>query len=170
LAANAQLELAKNLLAVGNQAQAVQEAAGGCAVAEALSARNQNVARWRQLETMCFDLRSRLALASADNGEALDYAKRALAAARAGRSGDAIYDRYAIAAAARLLGDIRQRAGDSGGARAAWSDGLSQLPANVSERPQEMNERAALLQRLGRNSDARPLTERLAAIGYRSAI
>lgn len=168
LAANAQLELAKNLLALGDQAQAAQETAGGCAAAEALGARDQNVARWRLLQMMCFDMRSRLALASGNTSQALDFAQRALAAARFRRSGDAISDRYDIAAASRLLGDIRQRAGDSAGATAAWSDGLAQLPANVTERPREMNEHAQLLRRLGRTGEAQPLTQQLAALGYRS--
>ena len=168
LAANAQLQLARSLLAKGDGAQAAVETEGGCTVAAALIARDPNVARWRTLQKMCFDMRSRLALASGDKGQALDFAQKALSAARSGSSGDPVSDRYVIAAAARLLGDIRQRTGDSGSAEAAWSQGLGQLPANATERPWEMNERAELLRRVGRSNEANRLTQRLATIGYRN--
>jgi hypothetical protein len=68
----------------------------------------------------------------------------------------------------RLVGDIDQRSGDRAGAVTAWTAGLAQLPAQVTERPWEMNERAQLLSRLGRNQEAAPVKARLDAIGYRS--
>ena len=103
-----------------------------------------------------------------DSAQALSAAQRALASARSERSGDPVADRYRIAAAYRLLGDARERAGDREGASEIWSSGLAQLPASASERPQETSERAELLKRLGHGPEARALTEHLAQIGYRS--
>jgi tetratricopeptide (TPR) repeat protein len=170
LAANAQFQLAKSLLAVGRSAEAAQNTAAGCAVANALHARDHSVARWRILQTMCFDMRARLALASGARDQALDLAQRELNVARSQDSGDAIQDKYVVAGAYRLMGDVRQRMGDRAGASQAWSDGLAQLPRGVAERPFEMNEHAQLLLRLGRTAEARPLTDRLNAIGYRNAM
>jgi hypothetical protein len=44
------------------------------------------------------------------------------------------------------------------------------MPKGVAERPDEMQDHATLLQRLGRAGDAKPLIERLGAMGYRLAI
>ena len=167
-AATVRLELAKNLLAAGRREEAEQETATACQIAAALRVRDPSVARWRALQTTCLTMRSRLALGSGDTGQAMALAERALAAARSENSEDPVTDHYRVAAASRLLGDVRRRTGDPEGAKAAWSAGLAQLPPNVTERPWEMNERAELLRRLGRAKDARPLTDRLAAMGYHS--
>ena len=167
-AANVRLELARNLMALGQHGEAAREISAACATVAALRARDSGVARWRTLQTMCLDRRSRLALALGQTAPALTLAERALAAARLENSGDPVTDRYRLAAQARLLGDIREQSGDEAGARAAWSAGVAQLPPNVTDRPWEMNERAELLRRLGRIDDARRLAERLAAMGYRN--
>ena len=96
-------------------------------------------------------------------------AQQALAAAHSEHTGDPVADRYIVAAASRLLGDIRARAGDRAGAIATWSAGLAGLPQKVAERPWEINERAELLRRVGRVDEARPLAGRLATIGFKSA-
>jgi hypothetical protein len=69
-----------------------------------------------------------------------------------------------------LVGDIRRQLGDASGARSAWTSALTSLPAGVAEQPDEMAERAALLQRLGRAFDAQPLTARLNSIGYHAPV
>jgi tetratricopeptide (TPR) repeat protein len=163
------LELARNLLALGRTAEAAQQVATGCATAGALRARDPNVARWRTLRTTCLTMRAKLASASGENGPAITLAEQALDAARAGRTGDAIADRYVIAATYRLLGDVQQRAGDRAAAMATWGAGLAQLPRNAAERPWETNERAELLSRLGKAADARVARGRLIAIGFKSA-
>jgi tetratricopeptide (TPR) repeat protein len=167
-AASVRIELAKNLLALGQREQAAQEVAAECEIAAALQARDPDVARWRRLRTSCLSMRSRLSLVSGANAEALSLAERALAAAKLENSGDPIEDRYSIASSYRLLGDVRRRAGDSEGAIASWSAGLAQLPTSGADRPPEMYERVQLLRRLGRVDEARPLAERLAAIGFKS--
>src|SRR5579884_1310959 len=150
LAANTELELAKSLLAVGKAAEAAQEAGGGCRMADALRARSSQVSRWQQLQTNCLAMRARLALASGTSPEALAIAQQALLSARSERSGDPIADRYSVAAAYRLLGDIQQRMGKVDEARASWNAGVDQLDPAVTEKPIEISERVELLNRLGR--------------------
>ena len=94
-------------------------------------------------------------------------AEQALASARTERSEDSIKNRYSIAAAYRLLGDAQRAAGDSNGSRTSWLRGFTQLPVNATERPFEMGQRAELLQRLGRKAEARGLTDRLSAMGFK---
>ena len=122
------------------------------------------------MQSDCLAMRARVASASGANGAAIGFAEQTVASAQKEQSGDPVYDRYRVASAYRLLGDVRSRAGDRGGATEAWTAGLGQWPAGVSERPIEMNERMGLLQRLGRAGEARPLAAHLAAIGYHSVI
>jgi hypothetical protein len=68
----------------------------------------------------------------------------------------------------RVLGDVKDKAGDSQGAAADWNQGLASLPVAVAERPREMNWRMQLLQRLGRTDEAAPLAGRLKALNYHS--
>jgi hypothetical protein len=91
-----------------------------------------------------------------------------LNSARSERSVDSVSDLYTVAAAYRLLGDVRQRTGDTRGAREAWLGGFGQLRQSASESPMELNERAGLLRRLGRTSEAEPIMARLSAIGFHS--
>jgi hypothetical protein len=65
-------------------------------------------------------------------------------------------------------GDVFHRGGDSARAAGAWSAGLGLLPAGVTEQPWETYEREQLLRRLNRNDEARPLSEKLRAMAYRS--
>jgi hypothetical protein len=121
------------------------------------------------MQTDCLMLKSRLALAGGSVPDSIASAEQALAWARSERSPDPINDRYRVAAAYLLLGDARNRARDTEGAKAVWSAGLAQLPQGVAERPQDTNVHAELLRRLGRGAEARPLAARLEALGYRSA-
>jgi hypothetical protein len=67
----------------------------------------------------------------------------------------------------RLLGDVRQHAGDSQGAAAAWKGGLSQIPTGVTERPWETNVHEQLLRRVGNGGAAEALAARLRSMGFR---
>ena len=60
-----------------------------------------------------------------------------------------------------------RRIGDGTAALAAWRSGFAALPLGVTELPSEMAERGAILQRLGRTSEADQLAARLRTIGYR---
>ena len=64
VAAAVRLELASNLLSLGQRDEAAREISAACAAAAALRARDPKVASWRALQTNCLDRRSRLALAS----------------------------------------------------------------------------------------------------------
>ncbi|MFS8085825.1 MAG: tetratricopeptide repeat protein, partial [Acidobacteriota bacterium] len=164
------LELAGILLALRHTSEAEREAEAGCEIAAMLRERDPNVTTWRSFLTSCRLVRSKLALASGSAPDALAWAEKSLLSARSENTIDPIRDRYRIAGTYRLIGEIHRRMGDPRLARAAWTAGLAQLPANVNERPREMKERAELLSRLGRGEEARPLAERLRAIGYRRAI
>jgi tetratricopeptide (TPR) repeat protein len=166
LAASARLDLARTLLSFGRRDEAAQQAAVGCMlwanipVTFALSVRTR-------LQWVCAMVRSRLTLAAGDTQQASKLGGQALASARTAHSEDPIADRYRLAAMYRLVGDVRQQAGDIEGAKAAWSSALSQLPPSATERPWESNEHAELLRRLGRAGEAAALSSRLQAIGYR---
>lgn len=163
------LSLAKELLAAGNDGDARTQTTAGCRLAAGLKVSGAGLSWARTVQTDCLTLESRLALAGGATADALTNAERALASARSERNEDPISDRYRVATAYLLLGDVRQRSGDSEAARTAWSAGLAQLPQGVAERPQDMSTRAELLRRMGRSAEARPLTERLAELGYRNA-
>ncbi len=167
-AAGIRLDLAKALLSAGARQETAAETASGCEMVASLRARNADVTYWRRLQTNCRVLRSRLSLIAGKIPDALALATQALASARSENSGDSIGDRYNVAAAYRLLGDVRRRSGDLEGAREAWTAGLDQLPRNVAEKPGEISERAELLSRAGRQSEAEPLVRRLALLGYQS--
>ena len=165
--ARARLDLAQGLLAVDRADAASAEAGKGCSTAQRLIAKDSSVQRWRAVQRDCLLTRARLAAATGNLRQSASFAQQAIVAARSINTTDRAQDRYGIAQALRLLGDIRQRLGDPAGARAAWSAGLAAIPAGVAEKPNEMAEHAMLLQRLGRVPEAQERAARLAAIGYR---
>ena len=164
MAADARLQLALTLLSSGEREEAVQQTDAGCVLAAGLPAAS-NAAKMK-LGTSCAMMRARLALAGGATDQALSFAQQALASARAQHSEDPITDHYLVANVYSLLGDIRQRAGDSAAATAEWTNGLNGIPQNVAERPFEMNSRLGLLRRLGRTQEAAPIAAHLSSIGY----
>jgi tetratricopeptide (TPR) repeat protein len=165
-AARAHFDLAMTLLSLGRRDEAAQQAAAACSQASSLPP-TFAVAALTKLRTACAMIRARLALAGGATQQALHYAEQALASAKSQHSDDPIADHYRIARMSRLLGDVRKSAGDSAGATAIWNSALAALPANVSERPAETNERLQLLKRLGRSNEAQALSDRLSRMGYR---
>lgn len=166
-AAASRLDLANVLIALNRRDEAAGQISVGCASTATLPTRSGDTIT-KRVQTTCLMMQSKLALTGGRSSEALNFGQRALAAARREHSEDPIMDRYRVAGIYRLIGDVKKRAGDSDGAAAAWSAGLAQLPANVAERPTEMNERAELLRRLGRAEDAQPLFAKLARINFHS--
>jgi tetratricopeptide (TPR) repeat protein len=164
VAADAHLQLATTLLSLGRQDAAAEQTAAGCRLAAALPV--SYAAASTRLGTSCAMMRARLALASGATGQAMAFAQHALASVRTERSEDPISSRYRIAQMFLLLGDIRQRSGDSAAAQAAWTEGLAHMPTGVSERPPDINERREFLERLGRKNEAASLAARLDAIKY----
>jgi tetratricopeptide (TPR) repeat protein len=169
-AAMSRLNFARMLLAAGNDGEAKSQWATGCQLAAGLKANGAGLSEARSVQTDCLVIKSRLELAGGATQSALATAQRALASARSERNQDPVNGRYRVAAIYLLRGDVHQRVGDAEAAKAAWNAGLAQLPQGVAERPQDTSTHAELLRRLGRAAEARPLTARLAAIGYRNAV
>lgn len=167
-AAGAHLELAGALLALRRTNEAATAGAAGCQLATALQDLDRSVSTWRSLRTQCRMNGARLVLAEGRLADALTLARAALESARAERGLDPIKDRYTVAAAYRLVGDVHQRMDNGQAARQAWMQGLTNIPSGIAERPREMHERATLLNRLGRSEEAQPLTRKLATIGFRN--
>ena len=168
-AAASRLELARTLLAARRSAEAASAANAGCGLAAAIRGSDRNAGKWRKLQVDCLTIRGRLALDNGSVGEATQLAREAVATARQG-TGDPTSDPFILGGAYRILGDALSRGGDKQAASSAWAAGLSALPARVAEQPWETHEREQLLQRLGRADEARALTARLHAIGYRGNV
>lgn len=167
-AASAKIGLAQLLLASGEQGEAESQAASACASVEQLLTRDSHAQYWRLLLRDCLAVRSEIALKSGNASVALTIAQRALEVAKSSTSGDKIADRFAVARAWRLIGDSRHAGGDSAGANAAWDAAFAALPTGASERPPELTERLQLLHRLGRSGEARLISAKLSAMGYRN--
>jgi eukaryotic-like serine/threonine-protein kinase len=168
--AAAHLELAKTLLFAGKGDEAAAQTDAGCNALAQIGSHDPAPARTRALRSDCLATLSRLAASRSDTPTAERLAQQALASTQEEQSGDRILDRYRIAGAYRLLGDVRRLRRDASASMAAWSAGLDQLPAGVAERPWETFEHATLLERLGRVPEAEPLQKHLTSIGYRSVI
>jgi tetratricopeptide (TPR) repeat protein len=162
-AAGAELDFARALLSQGRVDEAKQQTQSGCALVEEIRGRNPATPKL----TSCLKMRSRLALQSGDYSQALAFAGRALMSARSDPNEDPVLTKFSIATTYRLIGDVRQRSGDTSGANDAWSKALASIPNGVAERPPEIDEHALILERLGRAPEARALVSRLKAMGYR---
>jgi tetratricopeptide (TPR) repeat protein len=76
---------------------------------------------------------------------------------------------FSVSAAEQMLGDALARSGNAAEARGAYERALAAWPKNVEYRPQQIADHAALLLRLGRQSEASKLRAELTAMGYRAA-
>ena len=170
LGATGRIFLAKLLLVTGHYGDAAAEGAEGCRTLQGLLSRPSPRPEWRRAPYACALIRADLAMASGAKDQALAAAQQAVVAAGQLHSSDRAEDAFRLVRAYRLVGDVQQARGDLNAAQAAWSKGLAVLPKGVAERPDEMQDHATLLQRLGRSGEAKPLTERLRAMGYRLAI
>ena len=168
-AAASKLALAKTLIANGRIGEAGVEGRSGCDLASRLLARDRSVASWRDIHRDCLAARASLALATGAGAEASSLAEEALRSAESEPKLPGLDDRYEVAAARALVGDIAQKRGDAKAARASWQAGLDTLPSNLTERPGEMSERAGLLRRLGHGAQAQAIESRLAAMGFRQS-
>ena len=109
-------------------------------------------------------------MATGAKDQALAAAQQAVTAAQHVRSSDKVEDAFRLVRAYRLVGDVQRSRGDLTAAQSAWNSGLSVLPKGLAERPDEMQDHATLLQRLGRENEAQPLTAKLKSMGYRIAM
>jgi tetratricopeptide (TPR) repeat protein len=168
-ASYAQFDLAHYALVSGARGEAQAAARAGCDLVSALLKRDSTAAPWQRALFYCLELRSELAAAEHDDAAASAYATRALGVARRLAPAGNATDARNLARAYRTSGDLTARA-DPVSARSAWTSGLAALPATPSTNPDELSERAILLQRLGRTADSQAIVQRLASIGYRNPL
>lgn len=122
---------------------------------------------WRSIVRSCLTAQARLALLSDEPERAIRSAEAAVRLAPAGKSQDPFEEIEGAAEAGRLLGDARAAAGERDGARTAWQRALQLVPKGSAKSPGERFERAMLLKRLGRPSEARQEDGQLRALGFR---
>ncbi len=166
--ARARLNLAEVLLETGQKEAAASETATACDASSRLVAADAKLQAWRAIVRECWDMRARIAAANGNAAQASAFAERAVTTAKTVQSTDPIEDKFELAQTFRVLGDARRSLADTAGAAAAWQAALGVLPSNVAEKPNEMAERAMLLQRVGQSEAARQRTARLSAMGYRN--
>jgi tetratricopeptide (TPR) repeat protein len=167
-ALKAKLELARQLLLLGNGTEAEPEIRDACRMVSDLLTRNVRKREWRIGLSHCWAMQVRLSLASHSGSQAVNRAQRGIEAARGVDSGDPVTDAFEVAIAYRLLGDAQQAVGDMGAARAAWKSALASLPKAGTDLPDEMAERTIILGRAGSTAEAQQLTGKLFAMGYHS--
>ena len=161
-AARARLYLANALLWAGQHDEASRQTENACNILAGLPPDGSA----NSIRTFCLTMRSRLALESGANADALALAQQALKSAGQVHSEDPLKDRFIIASIYRLIGDSRRAMGDNESAKGAWMNALPFLPPKGVETPTEMDEHAVILERLGRTAESRPLVARLQAIGF----
>jgi hypothetical protein len=160
------LAFANYLLATGDPADAATQNSSACAIASKLILRDSAVPLWRAGLRDCWTMKSRLLLASGAGSHASAAARKAVAIAKSIKTRDRGADLFALAIAYRLLGDAQRSVGNVSAAQDAWASAFAALPRGVGERPNEIAEHAIILRRLGRETDVRRLTNRLASMGY----
>jgi tetratricopeptide (TPR) repeat protein len=165
--AHAQIFLARLLLVTGKRSDAAPEVSAACQTYRWLLNRPSPRPEWRKSVFACASVQAELSLANGAKDQALEFAQRAVQAARSVRTKDKVEDAFRLARGERLLGDIERERGHIDAARSAWMSGLAAIPVGVPAQPDEMAEHAALLQRLGRLEEARPLAAKLNSLGYR---
>jgi tetratricopeptide (TPR) repeat protein len=165
-AAWARLGLARELLQSGSKEEAAASTAAACASFQSLLKRDGLKPVWRSGLAECWSMQSRISLAAGAREAARKQAQMAVDVSKTIRTNDTIADRRRLAGAFRLLGDIERQSGDAAAAQAAWGNALGALPNGMTERPDEMAERAAILERLSRSAEAQPLKARLSSMGY----
>jgi tetratricopeptide (TPR) repeat protein len=164
----AQLSLARQLLVSRKTDEAAAQIASACDSVQRLLKRNSRNTDWRVGLGSCLTLQAQIALARGDRARALQQAQAALAVTKSTHTADAAADAYLTSAAYQQVGDVERELGDSAAATAAWQAAFAALPSGVAETPSELNQRAELLQRLGRNAEAMQLMNHLRSLGYRS--
>ena len=166
----ARLYLARQLFLAGQSAEAVAQANAACQVVRHLLTRDGSNATWRNGLSSCLVVQGHLALESGAKAEAVNFARQSIAAAQSGPApgGDAVTRAFVLAQAYTLLGDGERALGNQDAAQAAWQHALSTIPDGITERPDEMADRAKILTRLGRTGEAAPLRAKLQRMGYRS--
>jgi tetratricopeptide (TPR) repeat protein len=167
-ASSARLGLASELLLSGKRDEAAAQTGSACAGFESLLRRDASKPVWRSGLSQCWWVQARISQVAGASQVALKQAQAAVDVSKTVRSGDPVADGRLIARAYRLLGDVERQSGDDRAARAAWTSALAALTNGTAQQPDELAERATVLERLGRSAEAQPLTAKLASMGYRA--
>ena len=154
LTAKARVSLAEGLLLGGKLPEANSTNEASCSVFTSLLRKDGSVQDWRVGVRDCLVVRAQIAAVERKWDVASDAANKAIAVGKTVKGTDQALDKYNLAKAYRILGDIRRGAGDASGATTAWTAGLSQIPRVTAERPIEAHEHAELLQRMGQPAQA----------------
>jgi tetratricopeptide (TPR) repeat protein len=162
----AKLDLGRHLLLTGDRQEAASQISAACAIVSGLLKSDSPKREWRVGASRCLALQARLALAGGARDEALKFAERALLAAKQIPAGDRVTHAYLLAQYQLLIGDCHRALGDAGSARSAWLAALALLPRGVAEEPDEMSERATIMERLGKSGEVQAMRSRLAKMGY----
>jgi tetratricopeptide (TPR) repeat protein len=164
---DARLALADYLLQIGQRGPAAVQADSACRAIRTLLAKDSTYPPWRASLANCDMTQAGVALAAGSTAAALANAERAVALVQSVKSDDRLGDRFHLARAYLLLGDVRRAMGDRPGANAAWASAIAARPQQVAETPLELDEHAQILARLGRSGEAQQILARLDAAGYR---
>ena len=164
---SARFDLGRRLLLTNQQAEATAQIQNGCETVQNLLKRDARNSDWRGGLVRCLTLKAQLALKTGAKTEALGLAEQSVNVARSSRTGDPIKSAFILAASYKILGDAERAGGNISAARSAWNDALAAMPANVAEKPDEIATHAGILNRLGRDAEAKPLEAKLQAMGYR---
>lgn len=167
--AESTIELGELQLATGQLEPAAISARAGCDLGGRLAERDSSVKEWRAgLKGSCLGLRARLALAQNATGEAEALARqRAQILKQEMERSRSLKARIAFAEAQILLGRTIARNGDQAGARRAWQTAEGVWPEGVELMPRQIAVRAALLEQLGRRTEAELARKQLLATGFR---
>ena len=163
----ARFDLAGQLMADGQLAEASSLTGAACQTVSRLLKRDGRAPTWQKGLITCWLTQGGLALKSGAKAQARELALRSVAAARSLRTGDAVSDGFFAAKSYLLLGDSERELGDLRAAQTAWSQALAAIPAGTTERPDEIASHAKILLRLGRQAEAAPMLARLRAMGFR---
>ena len=167
ISARAKTNLAELLLLSGAVADAAQVNESGCGLIASVLRKDSTVQDWRGTLRDCWLNRAQIAVRQGNMAAALAAGAHAVSVAKTIKNTDPTLDRFNLAKAYRIFGDIRRASGNLDGAKAAWQAGLSVIPERIAERPAEAQIHVELLDRLGRSVEARPLRQQLERVGYK---
>jgi tetratricopeptide (TPR) repeat protein len=167
-AARTRLNLADYLFKANRKDEAATELQSACSLATSLLARDRTVSDWLALRRDCLTTQTIFDIGMGAGARAVASGTQALNLAKSVKSSDGFNDQYGVARAYRLIGDAQRSLGNGSAATAAWNHAFKALPRTSAERPSEMSERQLILTRVGRAAEAKQLTTKLSAMGYRA--
>ena len=158
---------AEALLRGGDVGGAAEQTEAGCAIDQSLLKRNSTFPRWRVGERECWVLRAQVALRLGNGQAALDSARRGVAAANVAHTAEPATDKYGVSKAFLVLGDAERSLANRPAALDAWQRASRAFPADVAAKPSELEQHAAILERLGDTAGSQRIAARLSSMGYK---